>query len=97
MSRTIINRSRFDFFISAVCNILFSNDEILGLLSEDDKKIVKHIAEIRFYDPKFEKHVKIANYANKCCDKLKIEYPTKIYDLDFINMYFNPKFYLDNF
>ena len=86
----IINRHRFDFLISAVCNILYSNDEILGLLSEDDKKILKCIAEIRFYDPKFEKHVKIANYANKCCDKLKIEYSTKIYDLDFIDGYINP-------
>lgn len=91
----IINRSRFDFFISAVCNILISNDEILGLLSEDDKKILKHISEIRFYDSKFEKHVRIANYTNDCCDKLKIEYSTKIYDLNFINMYFNPKYDLD--
>lgn len=87
----IINRSKFDFFISAVCNILFSNDETLILLSEDDKKILKHIAEIKFYDSKFEKPVKIANYANYCCDKLKIEYSTKMHDLDFINMYFNPK------
>lgn len=91
----IINRNRFDFFISAVCNILFSNDKTLGLLSEEDKKILKHIAEIRFYDPKFEKPVKIANYANKCCDKLKIEYSTKMYNLDFINMYLNPKFNLN--
>lgn len=87
----IINRSRFDFFISAVFKILFSNDETLILLSEDDKKILKHIAEIRFYDSKFEKPVKIANYANDCCDKLKIKYSTKMYDLEFINRYFNPK------
>lgn len=91
----IINRSRFDFFISAVCNILVSNDETLGLLSKDDKGILRHIAEIRFYNPKFEKPVKIANFANDCCDKLKIEYSTKIYDLDFINMYFNPKYDFD--
>ena len=93
----IINRTRFDFFISAVCNILVSNDEILGLLSEDDKKILQNIAEIRFYDPKFEKPVKIANYVNECCDKLKMGYSMKIYDLDFINRYFNPKFSLNKF
>lgn len=87
----IINRSRFDFFIGTVCHILVLNNEILSLLSKWDKKILKHIAEIRFYDSKFEKPVKIANFANDCCDKLKIEYSTKIYDLNFINMYFNPK------
>lgn len=93
----IINRTRFDFFIGAVCNILVSNDEILGLLSEEDKKILQHIAEIRFYDPKFEKPIKIANYANECCDKLNMGYSIKIYDLDFINMYFNPKFSINKF
>ena len=91
----IINRSRFDFFISAVCNILVSNDETWGLLSEEDKGILKNIAKIRFYDPKFEKAIRIANYANDCCDKLKIEYSTKFYDLNFINMYFNPKYDFD--
>lgn len=60
------------------------------------KKILKYIAEIRFYDSKFEKPVKIANFASDCCDKLNIEYFTKIYDLDFINMYLNPKFNLLN-
>lgn len=93
----IINRSKFDYLISAVCNILVSNDEVLILLSEDDKKILKCIAEIRFYDPKFENHVKIANFANDCCDKLKIGYSTKIYDLNFIDLYFNPKYYICKF
>lgn len=87
----IINRSQYDFFIGAVCHILFLNEEILSLLSEEDKKILKHIAGIRFYDSKFEKPIKIANFANDCCDKLKIEYFTKVYDLNFINMYLNPK------
>lgn len=91
----IINRIRSDFFISAVCHILVLNDEILGLLSDDDKKILEHVAEIRFYDPKFEKPIKIANYANDCCDKLKIKYSTKMYNLDFINLYLNPKFNLE--
>ena len=91
----IINRCRFDFFITALCHILVLNDEILDLLSEEDKKILKYIAEIRFYDSKFEKPVKIANFASDCCDKLKVEYFTKIYDLDFINMYLNPKFNLN--
>lgn len=93
LGRLIILNNNFDWIISGICNVLINNKELLDLLNEDNKRILKQLAEIKFETCTNKDPNKIANYLEECCEYLNIEYTPKIYTQSLIKQYYDPKSY----
>lgn len=93
VDRLIILNNNFDWTISGICGVLINNKELLDLLDEPNKRMLKKLAEIEFETKTKKDPNKIANYLKECCDYLKIEYTTKIYAQPLIKQYYDPKNY----
>lgn len=81
----------FDWVISGICDVLMRNNELLDLLNEKNKSILKKLVEIKFEANTNKEPNKIANYLDDCCDYLKIKYRPKNYDKSLIEKYYDPK------
>lgn len=83
----------FDWVISGICELLIKNQELLDLLNDDNKFLLKKLAGIKFEASTKKEPNKIANFLDDCCDCLNIEYNPKEYDKSLIEKYYNPKIY----
>lgn len=91
--RLIILNNNFNWTISGICNVLINNKELLDLLDEPNKKMIKKLSEIKFETRTKKDPNKIANYLEDCCKYLNIEYTPKTYAKSLIKQYYDPKNY----
>ena len=76
----------YDNILHFTCKALKDNPHLLTLISFNDKELLKNIAVINYNNDE-----QIANFVEKCCDELNLNYKeiTPIQDI-FLN-YFNPR------
>lgn len=77
----------YDNTLHFACKTLKDNPHLLTLISFNDEELLKNIAIINYNADK-----QIANFAEKCCDELNLNYKKIIPLKDIFLNYFNPKF-----
>ena len=77
----------YDNTLHFTCKALKDNLHLLTLISFNDKELLKNIAIINYNNNK-----QIANFVEKCCDELNLNYEKTIPIKDIFLNYFNPRF-----